>query len=81
MDYITTNIRLPEEDYNRLKYEAAKQRKSLAAIIREKLSNKNNDNNTLKSLVSETRKNAEANAQVIGNWDSLQALREIRSNS
>ncbi len=81
MSYITTNIRLPEEDYNRLKEEAAKQRKSFAAIVRDKLSNKKNDNNLFQSLVSETKKVAETNAQAIGNWDSLQALREIRSNS
>jgi len=37
MNYITTNIRIPEEDYLKLKAEAAKKRKSLAAIIREKI--------------------------------------------
>jgi hypothetical protein len=37
-NYVTTNIRLPEEDYLRLKEEAAKKRKSLSAIIREKVS-------------------------------------------
>lgn len=39
-NYIITNIRLPEEDYFRLKEEAAKQRKSLSAVIREKVSKK-----------------------------------------
>jgi len=39
-NYITTNIRLPEEDYLRLKEEAAKARKSLSAIIREKVGGK-----------------------------------------
>ena len=38
MNYVTTNIRLPEEDYLRLKSEAAKRRKSLSAVIREKVS-------------------------------------------
>lgn len=37
MNYITTNIRIPEDDYLKLKAEAAKKRKSLAAIIREKI--------------------------------------------
>lgn len=37
MNYITTNIRIPEEDYFRLKEEAAKKRKSLSAVIREKV--------------------------------------------
>lgn len=35
--YITTNIRLLEEDYLRLKEEAARSRKSFSAIIREKI--------------------------------------------
>lgn len=38
--YVTTIIRLPEEDYLRLKEEAAKKRKSLAAVIREKIGKK-----------------------------------------
>lgn len=37
MNYVTTNIRLPEEDYLRLKAEAAKKRESLAAVIRKKI--------------------------------------------
>lgn len=36
-NYVTTNIRLPEEDYLRLKEEAARKRKSLSAVIREKV--------------------------------------------
>ncbi|MBU1031812.1 hypothetical protein KKE03_02740 [Patescibacteria group bacterium] len=37
MNFVTTNIRLPEDEYLRLKFEAAKKRKSFAAIVREKL--------------------------------------------
>lgn len=37
MNYITTNIRIPEEDYNRLKMEAFEKRKSFSAVIREKI--------------------------------------------
>lgn len=37
MNYVATNIRLSEEDYLRLKEEAAKRRKSLSAVIREKV--------------------------------------------
>lgn len=40
MNYVTTNIRLPEEDYLRLKDEAARSRKSLSAVIREKVGKK-----------------------------------------
>ncbi|MBI2600622.1 ribbon-helix-helix protein, CopG family [Candidatus Daviesbacteria bacterium] len=39
-NYVVTNIRLPEEDYLRLKEEAAKKRKSFSAIIREKVGSK-----------------------------------------
>lgn len=39
-NYVTTNIRLVEEDYLRLKEEAFKKRKSLSAIIREKVGSK-----------------------------------------
>lgn len=40
VSYVTTNIRLLEEDYLRLKEEAARKRKSLSAVIREKISKK-----------------------------------------
>ncbi|MBI2196837.1 ribbon-helix-helix protein, CopG family [Candidatus Daviesbacteria bacterium] len=43
-NYVVTNIRLPEEDYLRLKEEAAKKRKSLSAVIREKVGQKRPDN-------------------------------------
>lgn len=36
-NYIVTNIRFPEEDYFRLKEEAAKRRTSLSAVVREKV--------------------------------------------
>lgn len=36
-NYVVTNIRLPEEDYLRLKEEAARARKSLSAVIRERV--------------------------------------------
>lgn len=42
-NYVVTNIRLPEEDYLRLKEEAAKKRKSLSAVIREKVTKKKPD--------------------------------------
>lgn len=35
--YVTTNIRISEDDYLRLKEEAAKKRTSLSAIVREKI--------------------------------------------
>lgn len=40
MNYVTTNIRLSEEDYLRLKQEAAQKRTSLSAVIRERVGEK-----------------------------------------
>mgnify|MGYP001582365864 CR=1 FL=1 len=37
MNWITTNLRLPEDLYIELKMEAAQERKSVAAIIRNRL--------------------------------------------
>lgn len=37
-NFVTTNIRIAEDDYLRLKEEAARKRVSLAAVIREKVS-------------------------------------------
>jgi hypothetical protein len=37
MNWITTNIRLPENVYFALKMQAARERKSIAAVIREQL--------------------------------------------
>lgn len=39
-NYVVTNIRLLEEDYLRLKEEALKKRKSLSAVIRDKVGKK-----------------------------------------
>ena len=40
MNYVTTNIRISEDDYLRLKEEAAKKRTSLSAVIRERIGSK-----------------------------------------
>ncbi len=45
-NYITTNIRLLEEDYLRLKEEAAKRRTSLSAVIRERVGVKKSSKKT-----------------------------------
>ena len=51
-NYVTTNIRLDEEDYLRLKEEAAKKRTSLSAVIREKISQKKTSKTYSKNLLS-----------------------------
>ena len=50
--YVVTNIRLLEEDYLRLKEEAAKKRKSLSAIIRERIGKKKTSEGYTKKLLS-----------------------------
>lgn len=37
MNWVTTNIRLTEDQYMELKMQAARERKSVAAVIREKI--------------------------------------------
>lgn len=51
-NYVTTNIRLLEEDYLRLKEEAAKKRTSLSAVIREKVGKKKTSEGYVKKLLS-----------------------------
>ncbi len=50
MNWITTNIRLPEDLYMDLKLKAARERKSVASVIREKLENKEHAKDTKKLL-------------------------------
>lgn len=83
MNYVTTNIRIPEEDYFRLKMEAARKRKSLSGVIREKIgaSDQRGSKAGVEKLMAETRKLAAHNAKVLKGWDSLKALREIREEN
>lgn len=46
MNWVTTNIRIPEDLYMDLKINAARQRKSVAAVIRGRLSEKITDQKT-----------------------------------
>lgn len=81
MHYITTNIRIPEKDYLNLKMEAAKKRKSLAAIIRGKISAKEQElsNKEVGKIMAETRKLAKENTKKLKGFDIVKALREIRN--
>lgn len=83
MNFVTTNIRLPEEEYLKLKAEAAKKRRSLAAIIREKVGIKDKafSKNRVEKFMQELDKIAENNAKKLKGWDSLKALREIRDEN
>lgn len=81
MNYITTNIRIPEDDYFRLKEEAARQRKSLSGVIREKISLKKERKKSAQWLLLKMRQLAVHNAKALKGWDSLKALREIREEN
>lgn len=65
--YVTTNIRLPEEDYVRLKQEALKKRKSLSAVIREKIGVKKPEDFAKKLL------------SIKGGWITSSEVKETRA--
>ena len=80
MDYVTTNIRISEEDYLKLKAEAARKRKSLSAVIREKIKTKEKTSSLVeaKRLMQDLDKIAKENSKYTKGFDSVKALREIR---
>ncbi len=83
MNYITTNIRLPEEDYFRLKEEAFRKRKSLAAVIRDKVGSRNEKRSEVEiaKIMAETRKIAKENAKYLKGVDGVKIIREMRDNA
>lgn len=82
MNYITTNVRLSEEDYLRLKIEAAGKRQSLAAVIREKISPYKHLNQVkVEETMNDLGNLAKRNVKKLKGWNSLKALREIRSDN
>ena len=78
MNYVTTNIRIPEEDYLRLKAEAAKMRTSFSAVIRNKLKMKEKQKLSAEKLMKRIEKHARENAKYTKGFDSTKAIREIR---
>ena len=82
-NYVTTNIRISEEDYLRLKEEAARTRKSLSAVIRKKLQSKKKS--TSKTRVNKLMKNLEKlahqNAKYLKGIDGVKIIREMRDNA
>lgn len=83
MNYVTTNIRLPEKDYLRLKSEAAKQRKSLAAIIREKVSagEPPSSNDEIKKIMGELDALARRNRRKLKGKSGVDIIRKMRDNA
>ncbi|MBI2039594.1 ribbon-helix-helix protein, CopG family [Candidatus Microgenomates bacterium] len=82
-NYITTNIRLSEEDYFRLKEEAAKRRKSLSAVIREKVGTKKNGHSKadVEKFMQDIRKLARENAKYLKGVDGVKIIRNMRDNA
>jgi len=86
MNWIATNIRFPEDQYMKLKMKAAKERKSVAAVIREATSFLVEEKETFEErrrkadrLIREFRKIARENSKSVPKgFDSVKALREIR---
>ncbi len=83
MNYVTTNIRIPEEDYLRLKGEAAKKRRSFAAVVRAKLQVKSKIRSAteVKRIMAETEKLARENAKYLKGVDGVRIIREMRENA
>lgn len=81
--YVTTNIRLAEDDYLRLKGEAAQKRKSLAAVIREKISGEKKTHSPAhaKQFIAGVRKLAKENAKYQKGIDAGRMFREMRENA
>lgn len=82
MNFVTTNIRLPEEEYLKLKIEAAEKRKSLAAIIRDKIiTSQSLSEADVDKMMNDLDRLARRNAKKLKGWNSLKALREIRDEN
>lgn len=82
MNWITTNIRLPEDLYMELKMEAALARRSVAAVIRERIAGKKVAKKTTKrktdSVLKELEKIAKRNAQVLKGESLTEAVIRLR---
>ncbi|MBI2020690.1 hypothetical protein HYS94_04720 [Candidatus Daviesbacteria bacterium] len=87
MNWISTNIRFPEDQYRKLKIKAAKERKSLARIIREataknidveKKARKRKIKDVDKFMREVEQLGREISKEVGKDFDSVKALREIR---
>lgn len=84
MNYITTNIRIPEADYLRLKAEAAQRRTSLSSVIRHKISTSftpRRSKTEVKRMIDELKKLAKENAKATQGIDGTQVIREMRDQA
>lgn len=81
-NFVTTNIRIPEEDYLRLKDEAARERKSFSAVVRAKIGVKEQRRSKAQAekFMAEMRKLAKENAKYHQkkDQDAIKIFREMR---
>ena len=77
---VITNIIIPEEDYLRLKAEAAKRRTSFSAIVREKVGvgTQKRSKAQIEKIMADVRKLAKENAKYFKGVDSVKIFREMR---
>ncbi len=83
MNWITTNIRLPEDLYMDLKMKAALEKKSMASIIREKIAGSDSKGairgkKRVDMLLSKLKRLAERNAKENKGINMTKALIEMR---
>lgn len=79
MNWITTNIRFPEDLYMDLKAEAAKTRRSVAAVIRQRLTDKRKRTPAqVARIMRDLRKLADINARQNPNISFSEKLIEMR---
>lgn len=81
MNFVTTNIRISEEDYLRLKSEAAKKRISLSGIIREKIGKGKVKKVSHETLMVRFRRHAAENAKYLRDFDGTKIIREMRDQA
>lgn len=81
MNWVTTNIRFPEDVYMELKREAAEKRKSLAAVVREKVvkaGGKRAKKRNVEKMMRELEKLAKENARQNPGMSFSEKLIEMR---
>lgn len=80
MNYVTTNIRIPEQDYLRLKSEAALKRTSLSAVIREKIREKTvkRSPHDAKILIKDLDDTAKSIGVKLKGFDAIATIRKMR---
>ncbi len=80
MNFITTNIRFPEEVYLQLKEEAARKRMSLSAVVRVKVGGNSSkrDLAAVAAMLADIDKTAVRLARKLKGFDATAAIRQMR---